>query len=238
MATNYSFSEMVKILANGENVEAIHEIGKRFPVLSRQVVIVATKAGSDFVELMDLMPANLSVIKVNNQLKAVGAVEAETGEERDVPTEEAVPATGNYDSMSTNELWEILKGYGVKKKAGYVKKSVLIDMINEAANGTPAASAEQEDAEEPEEVEGYAAMSAVDLFKECKKRKIKAAPKKPVKFYIDLLEKDDIAKAEPAVEEDDDDDWGDEAEAVTPKPAAKPKVEEPAEDDDDDDWDI
>ena len=73
---------------------------------------------------------------------------------------------------------------------------------------------EEEEAEEveEEEAEGYAAMNAMELFKECKKRKIKAQPKKTAKYYIGLLEKDDAAKAKAAeaeeeVEEDEDDDW-------------------------------
>jgi hypothetical protein len=48
----------------------------------------------------------------------------------------------------------------------------------------------------------------MELFKECKARKIKAAPKKPAKFYIDLLIRDDATKAEATkAESDDDDDW-------------------------------
>lgn len=50
----------------------------------------------------------------------------------------------------------------------------------------------------------YAGKAAPELFKECKKRGIKAAPKKPAKYYIDLLEKDDAKGGE---SEDEDDDW-------------------------------
>lgn len=54
----------------------------------------------------------------------------------------------------------------------------------------------------------YAGKNAMELFKECKKRGIKAAPKKPVKYYIELLEKDDAAvEADTADSNDDDDDW-------------------------------
>lgn len=50
----------------------------------------------------------------------------------------------------------------------------------------------------------YAGKAAPELFKECKKRGIKAALKKPAKYYIDLLEKDDAKGGE---SEDEDDDW-------------------------------
>lgn len=93
---------------------------------------------------------------------------------------------------------------------------------------------------EPEEDEGeYAGMSAMDLYKECKNRGIKAAAKKPAKYYVELLEKDDASS--------DDDDWDDEPEEKPAKkaPAKKAAAKKPAkkaepddDDDDDDEWDI
>lgn len=55
----------------------------------------------------------------------------------------------------------------------------------------------------------YAGKNAMELFKECKKRGVKAAPKKPVKYYIELLEKDDAAAEADTADsnDDDDDDW-------------------------------
>lgn len=81
------------------------------------------------------------------------------------------------------------------------------------------------------ETNPYEGMTAVDLFKECKKKGIKAEPKKPAKYYIELL-------TAPIEEENEEDDWGDEEEALKPaKPAKKPaKKAEPVEDDED--WDI
>lgn len=84
----------------------------------------------------------------------------------------------------------------------------------------------------------YAGKSAMDLFKECKKRKIKAEPKKPAKFYADLLKKDDAAKSK--VEDTEDDGWDDDDEEVEEKKPAKKAAKKPAkkEEDDDEDWDI
>ena len=59
-------------------------------------------------------------------------------------------------------------------------------------------------ADDSEDDGKYAGKAAPELFKECKKRGIKAAPKKPAKYYIDLLEKDDVKGNE---SEDEDDDW-------------------------------
>ena len=55
-------------------------------------------------------------------------------------------------------------------------------------------------------------MSPKELFKLCKERKIKdAVPKKPKKFYINLLEEYDSAQDDWG-DEDDDDEWEDDDE--------------------------
>lgn len=59
---------------------------------------------------------------------------------------------------------------------------------------------EEEDEEEEEETTDYSEMSAKELFKLCKEREIECEPKKPVKYYVRLLEENDKAQ----------DDWGDE----------------------------
>lgn len=71
-----------------------------------------------------------------------------------------------------------------------------------------AESESEAEADEEQNDGKYAGKNAMELFKECKKRGIKAAPKKPVKYYIELLEKDDAAvEADTADSNDDDDDW-------------------------------
>lgn len=71
------------------------------------------------------------------------------------------------------------------------------------------AESESEAETDEEQNDGkYAGKNAMELFKECKKRGVKAAPKKPVKYYIELLEKDDaVVEADTADSDDDDDDW-------------------------------
>ena len=71
-----------------------------------------------------------------------------------------------------------------------------------------AESESEAEADEEQNDGKYAGKNAMELFKECKKRGVKAAPKKPVKYYIELLEKDDAAvEADTADSNDDDDDW-------------------------------
>ena len=54
-------------------------------------------------------------------------------------------------------------------------------------------------------------MSAKELYKLCKERDIKVAPKKPAKYYINQLEEYDAAQEDWEDEEDEDnDEWEDE----------------------------
>ena len=66
--------------------------------------------------------------------------------------------------------------------------------------------------DEDDATEDYDSMSPKELFKLCKERKIKdAVPKKPKKFYINLLEEYDSAQDDWG-DEDDDDEWEDDDE--------------------------
>ena len=87
-----------------------------------------------------------------------------------------------------------------------------------------------------EEAEGYEAMTAMELFKECKKRGIKAEAKKPEKYYIGLLKKDDAKNTE--AEEDGWDEEEDKKPAKKEKKTTKKEAEPEEADDDDDEWEI
>lgn len=258
MAKNYTFNEAVKIIAKGTDLEAITDIGRRYPVLAHKIAVVTAKAGEEFVDLMGYMPDYLTANKVNTAIKA-GIAESGSDDEDADDTEaeattedageDATEATAQWDeSMSAKQLWDILGKAGKRKLAKSTKKADLVEACKQAFGATTEAEAD-DDATEANPYEG---KSAMELFKECKARKIKAAPKKPAKFYADLLIKDDAAKAEATeAESEEDDDWGDEeAEApkkedkkAAPKTSAKggkakaaKKAE--AESEDDEDWDI
>lgn len=257
MAKNYTFNEAVKIIAKGTDLEAITDIGRRYPVLAHKIAIVTAKAGEEFVDLMGYMPDYLTANKVNTAIKA-GITESGSDEdaedtEAEATTEDAgedaTEATAQWDeSMSAKQLWDILGKAGKRKLAKSTKKADLVEACKQAFGAATEAEAE-DDATEANPYEG---KSAMELFKECKARKIKAAPKKPAKFYADLLIKDDAAKAEAAeAESEEDDDWGDE-EAEAPKKEdkkaaskasvkggkAKAAKKAEAESEDDEDWDI
>lgn len=259
MAKNYTFNEAVAIIAAGKDMEAITDIGRRYPVLAHKIAVVAAKAGEEFVDLMGYMPDYLTANKVNTAIKAgiteSGSDEDDTEDEAteatEAASEDATDGGAEWnENMSAKQLWDILGKAGKRKLAKSTKKADLIEACKQAFGG---ASEDAEDEAEDEATESentYEGKSAMELFKECKARKIKAAPKKPAKYYVDLLVKDDAAKAEATEAESDDEDWGDE-EAEAPKkeekkatkPAAKggkakaaKKAE--AESEDDDDWDI
>lgn len=258
MAKNYTFSEAVSIIAKGTDLESVADIGRRYPVLATKVAVVAAKAGETFVDLMNYMPDYLTANKVNTAIKAcitpadTNEDEAETEDaeevkENETPAEDTKTAEWN-ESMSGKQLWDLLGKAGKRKVAKSTKKADLIEACKEvfgAANAEVDEPAE-ENTETEENATPYDGKSAVELFKECKARKLKVAPKKPAKFYVDLLVKDDADKAaaKSESEEADDDDWSDDEPAEKPakkeekKPAKPAKKAEPESDDEDDDWDI
>lgn len=183
--------------------------------------------------------------------KAGRPKKAAKAEEEDESDEES---DSDYDNMSNKELWALLGEVGGRKKCreefGDTKTADMVKYFKKYyPNGVDAEQPE----EEVEEVatDEYAGKSAVELYKICKTRKIKAEQKKPAKYYADLLKKADAeaAKAKKAEPEEDEWDEDEEEEAPAPKkgkakaekkPAKKAKEEEPEEDDgdDDDDWEI
>lgn len=258
MAKNYTFAEAVRIINAGTDLEAIADIGRRYPVLLHKVTKVATLAGNDFVDLTSYLPDYLTANKVNTALKgAIGGgtesddtdVDADTEETTETtPVVEESASTGapDYESMSAKQLWDILGKAGLRKTAKSTKKADLVEACRamDAAKSGDTESDITEDEVTETPANPYEGKSAMELFKECKARGIKAAPKKPAKFYADLLIKADAEAATTA--ESESDDWDeDEAPAKEePKKSAKkekaakkaPKKEEAT--DDDDDWDI
>ena len=110
------------------------------------------------------------------------------------------------DEAESDELpWDEKKNKKSSKNSASKKPSKKDDYEEE----------EDEDWESPsdDETPDYESMSPKELYKLCKEREIsEAVPKKPVKFYINLLEEYDQANNDWGSEEDDDkeDDWEDE----------------------------
>lgn len=257
MAKNYTFAEAVEIINAGTDLESIADIGKRYPILLHKVTKVTTKAGEDFVDLMGYMPDYLTANKVNTALKNAGVETEAEGEDdpaekpaketkakKEVEANEAeeteTEAVEWNESMSAKQLWDLLGKAGKRKLAKSTKKADLVEACKQAFGAVAEAEEVEKEAEETSEANPYEGKSAMELFKECKARGIKAAPKKPAKFYADLL----IAADAEATEETESDDWDEEEEEKPAKPAKKEekkpakKAAKKEEADDDDDWDI
>lgn len=264
MAKNYSLTEAVQIISEGTNKTEIADIGKRFPLLAVSIAKIVALAGTEFVDFASFMPEHLTANKVNSAMKAqLNDADADTDEDAEdepKPTKAAKKVSKttdgtDYESISGSKLFEMIKAAGklkdLKAKGFGTKKADLVAYLNE----NPLDAEEPDEEEETEEAGKYDDMTAMELFKECKKRGIKAEAKKPAKHYISLLEKDDAKATEE--EPDAEDDWDDEepeekpvkkaekkkapakkapAKKSEPEPDVEDEPEEP--DDEDDDWDI
>lgn len=282
MAKNYTLTEAIITTHENGDMEALADLGRRYPLLMAKVQRLVAKAGEEAVDLAQYFPEYLSANKVNKAIKD-GAPESDAEDEdsdddvdetpkKKAPAAGGKPAKGKkadddsddedgeeskYASMSSRDLWNLLGKLNARKACekefGDLKKGSMVKYLEKYGEGGAPADDDEDDAEE--ENEGYEGKSAVELYKLCKSRKIKAEPKKPAKYYIDLLKKADAAAEEAEDEGDDEEEWDDdEEEAPAPKKSGKgdkkaaAKTEKPAkggkgkkaaeDDDDDDEWEI
>jgi hypothetical protein len=231
---NYTLKEAVEIIAEGKDSEAIADLGKRFPILSIKIARLAAKAEKEIVDLMQYMPEYLTIKKVNNAVKTANDSKAEAEDVKEAenkPVEEETAKEVEEPEENENKSVE-------PKKRGRKPKAKVKAVPAEE----PEAEAEDEEPTEAEETaNNYEGKKAIDLFKLCKSRGLKVTTKKSAKYYIDVLKKDDEAKAEAEAkkveEAEDDDDWDieDEPEEVK-KPNKSAFIEE--DEDDEESWDI
>lgn len=196
-------------------------------------------------------------------------VEDETEEEEEAPKAKKAgkapaKATGkkdtsdasgdtDYDSWNNAKMYKLLGELGLRKdckeKYGDLSHDAMLKYLKKyVPDGKPVEAADDEEDADVTEEQDYTGMKAIDLYKLCKERKIKAEQKKPAKYYIELLKKADAEAAE-AEEYDDDEEWDEEEEDETPapkksakkadaKPAAKGGKKPAKEADDEEDWEI
>lgn len=177
MATNYSFKQFVNNVLDGADVETLMDMGRRYPCLLAAVSEAKAVASDQVRTIANAIPDFVTARKVEKGLQ-------NPGEETEDATDEEPDAEPEVEEKPAPKK----RGRKPAKKA--------------EPEPEPEAEAEDDDTEDGGK---YAGKNAMTLFKECKKRGIKAAPKKPAKFYIELLEADD-AKADSA-EDEDDEDW-------------------------------
>ena len=172
MATNYKFSEVVEILADGTDVEAITEIGRRFPLMTVKVAKALAGDSKAFIELMNGLPDYVTALKVSNGVKA----QAGEGTEDEAEDE----AEDKADEKTAS-----------KKPAKKPAKKPVKKKVEEA-----------EEDEEAEAAGKYDGKSPKELYGLCKKRGLDVEPKKAAKVYIQALEADDAGDDEGEEEDD------------------------------------
>ena len=183
MARSYTIGEAAKILAEGKDFEAVGDLGRRFPIFTNKFMQALTGDKDAIVEFVSYIPDYVNPRKMEKQITAG----PETSDEEVVEDEQDAEEEAPKEEPKPK-----------KRRARKAKAEPEPD----------AAEDESEDESEEEQDGKYAGKNAMELFKECKKRGIKAAPKKPVKYYVELLEEDDeVTASESKDDADDDDDW-------------------------------
>lgn len=168
----------------------------------------------------------------------------------------------DYDSMNNAKMYKLLGELGKRKdckeKFGDLSHDSMLKYLKKYGPKSDATGEADDDDVEDDTDDGYEGKSAVELYKLCKQRKIKAEQKKPAKYYIGLLKKaDEEAATEAEVDDaEEDEEWDDDEEEAPKKsakkaPAKKEKAApdngkkaakkaepEEADDDDDEEWEI
>lgn len=171
----------------------------------------------------------------------------------------------DYDSMNNAKMYKLLGELGKRKdckeKFGDLSHDSMLKYLKKYGPKSDATGEADDEDDAEESGDEYEGKSAVELYKLCKQRKIKAEQKKPAKYYIGLLKKADEEAAAEAEADDveEDEEWDDDEEEAPKKsakkaPAKKEKTapakgnkaakkaepEEADEDDadDDDEWEI
>ena len=253
MAQNWNLKQAYAAIKNGEK-DSMIDIGRRFPLAMAALIKVGE---SDEIEaLFNTFPDHLTMRKIENAFREGVKVDDSDNEVEEEATDPEAEETEDaeeidYKKMTGRQVYELLRDKGLYKdcvaKMGGGNKKQMLEYIEKYGLDGGSEEAEAEEEIEEEKSEGYKAMSAMELFKECKKRGIKIKPRQKAAVYVEALKKDDAAKAEPEAEEEES--WEEEdQEEKKPvkKPVAKPKAtakksvpkKEDQEEDDDDDWNI
>lgn len=241
---NWTIKEAVNVINAGTDEAAVKELAKHFPMFFMAV------AKNDLTALANAMGEKFTVRRLD-----FGGTDSDGADDTEGAATETAAETedvGDLNSMSTKQLMKLCDKRGIKVPHYGKNKQFYLD----ALNGAGAATSEDEGSDDDGDENPYAGKSAMELFKECKKRGVKCEAKKPAKYYVDLLLKADAAAEDTG---DGEDDWDDgNADAKGPKKAnagkkgaakgskkaAKPAPKEDDADtdsdvdDDSDDWEI
>lgn len=229
MAKNWTAYEAAKEIIEGKNKENICEIGSRYPMLTREVAVAGDKI---LVILKALSKVTARVLEIG--LKDGVEMDApETEEETKEAETEAEEEDFDYTDMTAANLYKMCCARGISSKCKSRKKDALIELLEKfdrgeldeeetkketkKAKATSKKQAKKEeepvdedddwDTEDEEEKDPYEGKTAMELFKMCKERGIKAKTKMRADAYVKLLKAADAESEAEEVENDEDDDW-------------------------------
>lgn len=230
MAKNWTAYEAAKEIVEGKNKENICEIGSRYPMLTREVAV----AGDKILVILKALPKVTARVLETGLKDGVEMNEPEEAEEETKEAEtEAEDEDFDYTDMTAANLYKMCCARGISSKCKSRKKDALIEILEKfdrgeldeeepkketkKAKATSKKSAkkaepveEEEDdwdTEDEEEKDPYEGKTAMELFKMCKERGIKAKTKMKADAYVKLLKAADAESEAEEAEDDEDDDW-------------------------------
>lgn len=228
MAKNWTAYEAAKEIIEGKNKENICEIGSRYPMLTREVAV----AGDKILVILKALP-KVTARVLETGLKDGVEVETEAEEETKEAETEAEDDELDYTDMTGANLYKLCCARGISSKCKSRKKDALIELLEKfdrgeldeeepkketkKAKATSKKQAKKEeepvdedddwDTEDDEEKDPYEGKTAMELFKMCKERGIKAKTKMKADAYVKLLKAADAESEAEEAEDDEDDDW-------------------------------
>lgn len=230
MAKNWTAYEAAKEIVEGKNKENICEIGSRYPMLTREVAV----AGDKILVILKALPKVTARVLETGLKDGVEMNEPDEVEEETKEVEtEAEEEDFDYTDMTAANLYKMCCARGISSKCKSRKKDALIELLEKFDRGeldeeglkkeTKKAKAtskkqvkkEEEpvdeyddwDTEDEEEKDPYEGKTAMELFKMCKERGIKAKTKMKADAYVKLLKAADAESEAEEAEDDEDDDW-------------------------------
>lgn len=230
MAKNWTAYEAAKEIIEGKNKENICEIGSRYPMLTREVAV----AGDKILAILKALPKVTARVLETGLKDGVGMDASETEEETKEAETESGDEDFDYTDMTAANLYKMCCARGISSKCKSRKKDALIELLEKFDRGeldeeepkketkkAKATSKKQAKKEEPaeddedddwdteddEEKDPYEGKTAMELFKMCKERGIKAKTKMKADAYVKLLKAADAESEAEEAEDDEDDDW-------------------------------
>lgn len=229
MAKNWTAYEAAKEIIEGKNKENICEIGSRYPMLTREVAV----AGDKILVILKALPKVTARVLETGLKDGVEMNEPETEEETKEAETEVEDDELDYTDMTGANLYKLCCARGISSKCKSRKKDALIELLEKfdrgeldeeepkketkKAKATSKKQAKKEeepvdedddwDTEDDEEKDPYEGKTAMELFKMCKERGIKAKTKMKADAYVKLLKAADAESEAEEAEDDEDDDW-------------------------------